>query len=814
MVSPVQRARSATRLRLVGGVLFIVLVLALVPGTATPAVPTGFAETLFVTGLRDPTAMAFAPDGRLFVAEQDGKLRVIKNGAMLLTPFVTVTVDKNGERGLLGVAFDPAFASNQYVYVYYTATSPNIHNRVSRFTASGDIAVPGSERILLELDPLSTAVNHNGGAIHFGSDGKLYIAAGDNARGRNAEEFTNLLGKILRINSDGSIPADNPFVAITTGQNKAIWALGLRNPFTFAFQPGSTRMFINDVGQAVWEEINDGIAGSNYGWPTTEGPTADPRFRSPIFAYEHGNTPTTGCAITGGTFYNPPSAQFPPSYVGDYFFADFCSGWIRKLDPADGNTVADFASGTNGPVDLDVGPDGALYYVTWSGLVGKVFRIAYTGNQAPTITTHPVSQTVSVGKPATFSVTASGTPPLAFQWQRNGVDIPSATSATYTIASAQLSDNGARFRARVTNGFGSATSNEAVLTVTQNQPPTATITAPASGTLYRGGDTIVYSGTGTDPEDGTLSGSRFTWRVDFHHAAHFHPFLPPTSGATGGSFIVPTTGETAADVWYRIHLTVTDSGGQSSSTFRDVNPRTVQITLATSPTGLQLLLDGQPVTTPYSFTGVVGIERSLEAVSPQTLAATTWEFQSWSNGGSRAQTISTPATNTTYTATYASVAPPPFSAKVNFQPASAPTVAGYLVDSGAVYGSRGNGYTYGWNGDNSAQAFDRNSKGSPDQRYDTLIMMQRYTNPNASWEIAVPSGSYSVRIVAGDPTSHSSVYRITAEGVLTVNGTPTTTNRWIEGTQTVTVTDGRLTIANGTGASGNKICFLEIVRVG
>ena len=365
---------------------------ALVPGTATPAVPTGFSETQFLTGLRDPTAMAFAPDGRLFVAEQDGKLRVVKNGSMLLTPFLTVPVDKNGERGLLGVAFDPAFASNGYVYVYYTATSPTIHNRVSRFTAAGDLAVPGSERILLELDPLAAAVNHNGGAIHFGPDGKLYIATGDNGRGRNSEEFTNLLGKILRINSDGSIPADNPFVAITTGKNQAIWALGLRNPFTFAFQPGSTRMFINDVGQAVWEEINDGIAGSNYGWPTTEGPTADPRFRSPIFAYEHGNTPTTGCAITGGTFYNPPSAQFPPSYVGDYFFADFCSGWIRKLDPGNGNTVVDFASGANGPVDIDVGPDGALYYLTWKGALGKVFRIAYTGSQAPTITMHPVSR--------------------------------------------------------------------------------------------------------------------------------------------------------------------------------------------------------------------------------------------------------------------------------------------------------------------------------------------------------------------------------------------------------------------------------------
>ena len=758
--------------------------------------------------------MAFAPDGRLFVAEQTEAARDQEwSAAVDAVPHRPRRQDRRTRAAW--VAFDPAFTSNRYVYVYYTATSPNIHNRVSRFTASGDIAVPGSERILLDLNPLSAAVNHNGGAVHFGPDGKLYIATGDNGRGRNSEEFTNLLGKILRINPDGSIPADNPFVATTTGQNQAIWALGLRNPFTFAFQPGSTRMFINDVGGATWEEINDGIAGSNYGWPTTEGPTADPRFRSPIFAYQHGNTPTTGCAITGGAFYNPPSTQFPSSYVGDYFFADFCSGWIRKLDPANGNTVADFASGAYGPVDLAVGPDGAIYYLTWGGPVGKVFRIAYTGSQGPTITTHPVSQTVSVGQPATFSVTASGTPPLSYQWQRNGVNIPNATSATYTLASAQISDSGARFRARVTNGFGSVTSNEAVLTVTQNQAPTATITAPASGTLYRGGDTIVYSGTGTDPEDGTLSGARFTWRVDFHHAAHFHPFLPATSGATGGSFIVPTTGEPAADVWYRINLTVTDSGGQTSSTFRDVNPRRVQINLATSPTGLPA-----PPGRPAGYDALLVHRRRRDRAFARGRLARKRRHRPrgssspWSNGGSRAQTISTPATNTTYTATYSSTTPPPFSAKVNFQPASAPTVAGYVVDSGAVYGSRGNGYTYGWNADNSSAAFDRNASLSPDQRYDTLIMMQRYSNPNASWEIAVPSGSYSVRIVAGDPTSHASVYRITAEGVLTVNGTPTATNRWLEGSQTVTVTDGRLTIANGAGASGNKICFLEIVRVG
>ena len=274
-------------LRLLGGVVFVAVVLAHVEA-ATPAVPNSFTETEFVTGLNDPSAMAFAPDGRLFVAEQGGTLRVVKNGALLPTPFVTLPVDPDGERGLLGVAFDPAFATNQFVYVYYTARTPITHNRVSRFTASGDVAQAGSERIILELDPLSTARNHNGGALHFGPDGKLYIATGDNARARNSQEFTNVHGKILRINADGSIPADNPFLSQTTGNNRAIWALGLRNPFTFTFQRGTTRMFINDVGAQTWEEINDGIRGSNYGWATTEGPTTDPRFRSPLFAYMHG----------------------------------------------------------------------------------------------------------------------------------------------------------------------------------------------------------------------------------------------------------------------------------------------------------------------------------------------------------------------------------------------------------------------------------------------------------------------------------------------------------------------------------------------
>jgi glucose/arabinose dehydrogenase len=620
----------------------------LAEGSAT--LPSQFAETTIASGLSSPTAMAIAPDGRIFVAQQGGALRVVKNGSLLSTPFRTFTVNSSGERGLLGVAFDPNFASNRFVYVYYTATSPSIHNRVSRLTASStnpDVAASG-ETILLELNNLSSATNHNGGAIHFGPDGKLYIAVGENANGNNAQSLGNMLGKMLRINSDGSIPTDNPFYTMTSGNNRSIWARGLRNPYTFAFQPGTGRMFINDVGQNTWEEIDEGAKGANYGWPTSEGNNNTSGFKAPFHTYA---TKVNGtCAIIGGAFYNPTTANFPSSYVGQYFFGDYCAGWIRRIDPSS-KAVTGFLTGlgSNNLVDIKVANDGSLYYLGRSG--GRLMRVRYTGSSAPTISQHPASQTVSVGGSATFSVTASGSSPLSYQWQRNGANISGATSASYTRTNIQSTDNGSTYRCVVSNSAGSATSNAATLTVTTNTAPMATINTPTAGTLYTAGQTINYSGSATDAQ-GALNGSAFTWRVDLHHDTHTHPHVAPTTGSTSGSFVIPTRGETSHNVWYRIHLTVTDSGGLSHSVFRDVMPRKANVTLASNPTGLQLTVDGQPVTTPFTFTGVVGIIREIAAISPQSSNGKTWQFGSWSDGGGATHEISTPATATTYTATF------------------------------------------------------------------------------------------------------------------------------------------------------------------
>ncbi len=614
------------------------------------AVPAQFQEAVLTGSLAYPTAMAIAQDGRVFVCEQGGRLRVVKNGSLLSAPFLTVSVSSGGERGLLGIAFDPQFAGNRYIYVYYTHPGSPVRNRVSRFTASAsnpDVAAPGSETVILELDQVS-AGNHNGGALHFGPDGMLYIAVGENAVPSNSQTLDNMLGKILRINKDGTIPSDNPFYGQAAGKNRSIWALGLRNPFTFSFQPGTGRMFINDVGWDTYEEINEGFAGANYGWPGTEGHTTNPAYRAPFQSYANSGS---NCAIVGSAFYNPANPTFPAGYAGDYFFGDYCGGWIRSLDLAT-RTMTGFATGISGLVDVQIGDDGALYYLAAGS--GRLVRVTYAGGGGvpPGISAHPASVTVSAGAGATFTVTATGTSPLSYRWQRDGADIPGATGTSYTLANAQPGDNGARFRAVVGNAYGSATSNEAVLTVSSNRPPTGTITAPAAGALYQGGQTISFSGTATDPDQGSLPGSAFTWHVDFHHDTHSHPFMLPVSGSSSGSFTAFTEGETSDNVFFRLYLTVTDAGGASHRSHVDILPRKANVTLATQPPGLRITLDGAAFASPHSFTGVVGVRRTISVESPQASGGTTYAFQSWSDGGSQSHVISTPSANTTYTAAF------------------------------------------------------------------------------------------------------------------------------------------------------------------
>jgi glucose/arabinose dehydrogenase len=343
-------------------------------------VPAGFTQRTVVRGLTSGTDMAFAPDGRLFITLKSGVLRYVRtNGTVATLLNFSRKINDDGERGLLGVAVDPRFARNHFLYLVYThratGTQP-LHNRLVRVTVRNGRLAPGSERLLFRFNRLM-AGNHNGGSVHVGPDGKLYVSHGENARRAQAQSLRNLLGKIVRLNRNGTIPADNPFFARANGRNRAIWARGLRNPFKFAFDPVSGRGYINDVGQQDWEEINRLRKGGNYGWPRHEGPEAARRFIPPIFAYGHGATGTTGCSITGGEFYRAARRNFPARFVGDYFFADLCNGWVRRYD-ARADRAFGFASRLGSPVDLEVSRNGSLYVLDF-GQPGRVVRIRFNG---------------------------------------------------------------------------------------------------------------------------------------------------------------------------------------------------------------------------------------------------------------------------------------------------------------------------------------------------------------------------------------------------------------------------------------------------
>ncbi len=638
------------RLRSTTVVFVCVLIDALLPAvSAHAAPPPSFQNSLVVgTGLDSPSGFDIAPDGRIFVLEREGKVRIIKNGQLLAQPFVDLPSSATGDRGLLGIAFDPHFGHvNHHVYFYYTGL--DLLNHVVRFDASGDVAADGPHQIFATQSP--SQVYHVGGSLAFGPDGKLYLAVGDNGHAANAQDLTNPHGKILRINPDGTVPSDNPFFG-QAAKLGAIWAYGLRNPWRFQFDPATGQLYGGDVGDFSWEELNRIVAGGNYGWPLAEGNCVAncAGLINPIHAYPHDGE---SASVTGGPIYR--GTMFPSEYRGSLFFGDYAQGFIRTAQLGSGDTVNavnGFESSAGTVVDMKVAPDGSLYYLNI--FPGELRRITYSTTSHPPVAVAGASATEGVEPlEVHFSSAGSSDPdgnPLAFLW-----DFGDGTTSVAANPVKTYTTRG-RYTVRLTVSDGVNQTQAQPIDIQVGARPSLTIHAPLGGALYRAGDTVGYSASAVDGAGRTLTENAFSTDVIFHHGTHVHPFVGPLTGRAG-SFTIPTTGEASADTWYEVIVTATDDGLSTSKSV-NIHPRKSYITISSDPPGLALLLDGVPTGTPYRTDAVVGFQR--EVAAPPTAVGgngDVYHFTGWSDGEAIRHVITAADNDTTYTARYARSAP-------------------------------------------------------------------------------------------------------------------------------------------------------------
>jgi glucose/arabinose dehydrogenase len=546
-------------------VSLLVLVFLLPDSGSSADLLQGFQEDLIAYGLDHPVAAEYAPDGRLFILEKGGDIRIFKNGALLKRPFLRLRVNDIFERGLLGLAIDPDFQNNHFIYIYRT-TSPNTPtNRIERYVAQSDVGSLSSRKVLL-TGIRSDNGQHNAGGLRFGPDGKLYISTGDGGVNQNtAQDLSGLNGKILRLNRDGSIPSDNPFVG-QPGIRGELWCYGLRNPWRFAIHPKTGQIAIGDVGASLFEEINVGRPGANYGWPAFEGIGTDPRFVNPVYQYSHGEG--ADAAVTGGFFYT--GKKFPANYVNRLFFSDYVRGFIKTLTlDANGNAIGveDFATNVSFPVHLTQTPDGGLLYVDIR--TGEIRKIHYVGgrNRPP----------VAVADASRFS----GKVPLKIQFSSKGTRDPDGDTIAYlwNFGDGQSSSvanpehiymvKGVYFAVLTANDRKNGVSVSQSLRITVgNEPPVPTILRPSSGLEVHPGEVVAFAGKATDPEDGVLNARYLMWSAELHHNNHTHPFFSGLRG-TKGSFVVPETHDTGT-LFYRLKLEVIDSGRIRTETFVDL----------------------------------------------------------------------------------------------------------------------------------------------------------------------------------------------------------------------------------------------------
>jgi glucose/arabinose dehydrogenase/PKD repeat protein len=732
------------------------------PAANGSAIKPGFDETVVFDGLTEPTDVAFAADGRAFVAEKSGLIKAFAN-LNATTPTITADLRTQvynfWDRGLLSIALDPQFPARPYIYALYAydaaigGTAPRwgqpgatsdpcpsppdptadgcvASSRLTKLTLNAGGTMT-SEQVLIN-DWCQQYPSHSAGDLVFGPDGMLYASGGDgasftftdygqdgnptnpcgdppvavggkqsppNAQGgalRSQDlltpaDPTSLDGSLIRIDPDtGAGAPGNPLAGSSDANARRIVATGMRNPFRFTFRPGGSEIYVGDVGWEFWEEINRvptpvDASVDNFGWPCYEGNGKQAGYQNaglnlcnqlydnpgsvsaPLLAYHHtdpiipgGNCDLGGASISGLAFYG--GGEYPDAYDGALFFADYSKRCTWVMFEEDGlpdpQTITGFLR-DHDPVNLMIGPGGDLFVVDFEG---EIRRVTYDdGNSPPTAVATADPSYGQLPLNVSFDASGSSDPDpgdqLSFAWDLDGdgqYDDSNAVKPTWQYTGAAT----VTVRLRVTDG-GGLTATDTIVIGAGNFPPDARIDSPTAALKWAVGDTISFSGGGTDPDDGALGAASMSWSLILRHCVtvdncHSHP-LQTYPGVAGGSF-------TAPDHDYPSHLelrlTVTDKGGLSDTETLRLDPRTVDLTFRTEPAGLTLAVGSESAVAPFTRTVIVGSRNSVAAPTPQGLGQTWQGFSSWSDGGARSHEIVAPAAATTYTAAYQQQTPP------------------------------------------------------------------------------------------------------------------------------------------------------------
>ena len=633
--------------------------------------PALVSDEFVAGGMPQALAADWLPDGRMVVLTKPGSLYIVNptTGTKSLL-YALPDVDARGESGALDVVVDLSFATNSTIYVYYSALS-DARLRIAKLVLDATVSsIVSNTTIWSNPGPLRTQyadpTNHIGGSLDIGPDGKFYLSIGD-ALASLSQDLTNVFGKILRINLDGSVPSDNPVISgKTIGE---IWAYGLRNPYRSQFERSrttsnpmgapATPYWIGDVGgnvaETAYEEVNVGQAGANYGWPLCEGPVGMPKngvvcpngVTAPALAYPH----TTGVAccfnkaVIGGQMYR--TGNFP--FAGYYIFGDYPSSTISWMQLDSSGQVSNdsglirklqTAGQDEAPVWIDISPDGNIYFLDI--FHASLRRLTYSGG---TVNSPPVIQTASATPtnglaPLTVSFTGQASDsegdPITYLWNFGDGTTSASQSPTHVYGSQGT------YEALLQVTAGGVTVNSNPVTIKVGKPPTVAITSPPNGFVFTAGRTITATGVATDGANNAIPPAQLEWTVVFRHDNHTHPELSQAIGSSV-SFAVPTSGhDFSGNTGYRISLKATDSSGLSSTTSIDVNPTKIAVPVtANVPTSA--VLSGITQALPFTIDTVPGFRHTVEVPQSVCVAGVTQHFASWSDGGARSHTVSASA---------------------------------------------------------------------------------------------------------------------------------------------------------------------------